>query len=47
MKTELERCASPVDVDDDTNAFTGGTEEELEGVFETIGQRPRPLRRVR
>lgn len=47
MKTELERCASPVAVDDDTNAFTGGTEAALEGVLETIGRRLRPLRRVR
>ena len=46
-KTELLRCASPPSDGDDTNSFTGGTEEELEGVFETIGQRLRPLRRVR
>ena len=47
VKAELEKCASPVSDDadeDDTNSFTSGTEEELEGAFETIGRRLRPLR---
>ena len=50
LKDELEKCASPVgeDADEDaTNSFTGTTQEELEGAFETIGQRLRPLRLMR
>ena len=50
LKDELEKCASPVgeDADEDaTNSFTGTTQEELEGAFETIGQRLRPLRLIR
>ena len=50
LKDELEKCASPVGEDanaDDTNSFTGTTQAELEGAFETIGQRLRPLRLVR
>lgn len=45
-RRELEWCASPGG-EDATNAFTGETEEELEGVFEEIGRRIRPLRLVR
>ena len=47
LKDELLQCASPVGEDadeDDTNSFTGSTDEELEGAFEEIGQRLRPLR---
>ena len=44
LKTELLKCASPAADADDTNSFTGTTSEELEGAFETIGQRLRPLR---
>ena len=47
LKDELLACASPVSDDadaDDTNSFTGTTSEELEGAFEEIGQRLRPLR---
>ena len=50
LKDELEKCASPVSEDageDATNSFTGTTQEELEGAFETIGQRLRPLRLMR
>ena len=47
LKTELEKCASPVSDEDDTNSFTGTTEEELEDAFETIGERLRPLRLMR
>ncbi len=47
LKDELDKCASPVGDEDDTNSFTSGTEEGLEDAFETIGQRLRLLRRVR
>ena len=50
LKDELLACASPVSDDadeDDTNSFTGETEEDLEGAFEEIGQRLRPLRLIR
>ena len=47
LKDELLACASPATDEDDTNSFTGETQEELEGAFETIGQRLRPLRLVR
>ena len=50
LKDELLQCASPVGEDadeDDTNSFTGSTDEELEGAFEEIGQRLRPLRLMR
>ena len=47
LKDELLRCASPVGEDADTNSFTGETQEELEGAFETIGQRLQPLRLMR
>ena len=47
LKDELLACASPAADEDDTNSFTGETQEELEGAFETIGQRLRPLRLVR
>ena len=50
LKSELEKCASPVSTgtdQDDPNSFTAKTEEELEDVFDTIGQRLRPLRLVR
>ena len=47
LKDELLACASPVTDEDATNSFTGTTQEELEGAFETIGQRLRPLRLMR
>ncbi len=47
LKDELLRCASPAADEDETNSFTGTTKEELEDAFETIGQRLRPLRRMR
>ena len=50
LKDELLACASPVGDDadeDDTNSFTGETEEDLEGAFEEIGERLRPLRLMR
>ena len=48
LKDDLLACASPAGEDaDDTNSFTGETEAELEGAFETIGQRLRPLRLMR
>ena len=47
LKDELLACASPAGDEDETNSFTGETQEELEGAFETIGQRLRPLRLVR
>ena len=46
LKTELEKCASPVSDGDDTNSITATTKEELEDAFETIGRRLRPLRRM-
>ena len=47
LKDDLLACASPAGDEDDTNSFTGETEAELEGAFETIGQRLRPLRLMR
>ena len=47
LKDELLACASPATDEDDSNSFTGETQEELEGAFETIGQRLRPLRLMR
>ncbi len=47
LKDELLACASPVGDEDDTNSFTGETEEELEDAFEEIGERLRPLRLMR
>ena len=48
LKNELLRCASPSDPENPDeeggNSFTGTTSEELEGAFEEIGRRLRPLR---
>ncbi len=44
LKDELLACASPVADEDDTNSFTGETQEELKDAFEEIGRRLRPLR---
>ena len=44
LKDDLLACASPAADEDDTNSFIGTTNEELEGAFETIAQRLRPLR---